>query len=379
MTIHEAVKQGDLRAVIDRLLATPNDVNGRQPMPGLEGEQTPLHLAADNQDVEMIDVLLRHGADPNVRSGSLMGDEEWSPGETPIIFAAWRGSASVVSRLLHEGADANLGAQDGFTALHAAVIQNHHDVAAILLRNGALVDCSYYRHTHDLEFNAEYSLTPLHCAAREGLVEMCRLLLEHGADVNRSDMFGQVPLHYAARRGNTDVVRLLLHTGARTDAYGGDHITPDPFGGEPGSSPLHYAASGPLDRNEGLERSRLDPTIIELLIAHGAKINAAAKRRETPLHLAVRSGWSEGVATLLHLGANVDARDDCACTPLHDAVALHESIGSGGRRYGICAMLVANGADLLAKDLGGESPLVQSKACNDAALGKLLRKQASMR
>ncbi|KZV62670.1 ankyrin, partial [Peniophora sp. CONT] len=52
--------------------------------------------------------------------------------------------------------------------------------------------------------------TALHTAARSGRVEVCRLLLEHGALVEDADNDGDTPLHEAANSGHLDTVRLIL-------------------------------------------------------------------------------------------------------------------------------------------------------------------------
>jgi ankyrin repeat protein len=331
-----------------------------------------LHAAAYHGDLPMVDLLLRHGADPNIPSGTLADEDDWSPGQTPLIFAAWRGHGPVVLRLMEAGADVNLAGEYDGTALHAAVSGGHADVVRILLQAGANVDATYYRHTHDPEFCTEYGLTPLHGAARDGLTEICSILLKHQANVNRPDMLGQVPLHYAARRSNTAVVRLLLDAGARVDACRKDQVGLDPFDGTPGYTPLHYATEGPLDANEGHQRSRFDPTVIELLVKHGAKVDETTQHGETPLHLATFNGWVEGVAALIRLGASVNVGDCNGWTPLHRAVGLHEGIGSANTRFAICAMLLASGADLMAKTALGESPWSEAQACEDAALINLL-------
>ncbi len=61
-------------------------------------------------------------------------------------------------------------------------------------------------------------MTPLHEAAAMGHLEVARLLLERGADVNAKNKHGFTPLHFAAGIGHTDVAKLLLEHGADVNA-----------------------------------------------------------------------------------------------------------------------------------------------------------------
>ncbi|CAN0394631.1 unnamed protein product, partial [Laminaria digitata] len=62
--------------------------------------------------------------------------------------------------------------------------------------------------------------TPLHWAASFGHADLCSLLLNEGADVNRCNNEGTTPLHEASKGGHADVVRLLLEQGADPQVAG---------------------------------------------------------------------------------------------------------------------------------------------------------------
>lgn len=66
--------------------------------------------------------------------------------------------------------------------------------------------------TSDVEFNicSQKKQTPLHLAASEGQLEVCRLLLELGANIDATDELGQKPLHVAAQNNYSAVVALFL-------------------------------------------------------------------------------------------------------------------------------------------------------------------------
>ena len=89
------------------------------------------------------------------------------------------------------------------TPLIYAAQNGHLDVVQVLLEGGANVERT----------NAN-QWTALHAAAWNGYVDVCRLLLDWGAKVNSLDKWQDTPLHDAARRGRLSVVKLLVERGA---------------------------------------------------------------------------------------------------------------------------------------------------------------------
>ena len=128
------------------------------------------------------------------------------------------------------------------TSLHYATEKGYIEVVKLLLQNGADVNA----------FNLK-SKTPLHLAAERGFLEVTKLLLQNGADVNaKSSNFANTPLILAAMKGHFEIVKLLLENGANVNqmSYHGSH----------GSDSLGYAAYyGHLE-------------IVKILLKHGAYI-----------------------------------------------------------------------------------------------------------
>ena len=56
--------------------------------------------------------------------------------------------------------------------------------------------------------------TPLIVAPRKGNVEIAKLLIERGANINKTDITGQTPLHVACQNGREEMVKLLPERGA---------------------------------------------------------------------------------------------------------------------------------------------------------------------
>ena len=106
--------------------------------------------------------------------------------------------------------------------------------------------------------------TPLHWAAANGHVEIVRLLLQNGADVNAKDRWDGTPLHWAASEGHIDILHLLVENGVDLEAQ--DNV---------GWRVLHEAADcGHL------------PFIQELISRYHVDINAREKNGATALSFA---------------------------------------------------------------------------------------------
>ena len=107
---------------------------------------------------------------------------------------------------------------DGFTPLHIAAFAHNADATRALLAAGADADV--------LATASFAQVTPLGTAATFGAVEVVELLLDHGADTERTSDHGNTPIHSAAANGSRAIVELLLAAGANTHATTADGRTP---------------------------------------------------------------------------------------------------------------------------------------------------------
>jgi len=114
-------------------------------------------------------------------------------------------------------------------------------------------------------------------------VDRAAYLIGKGADVNALDNLGTSPLTTAARDGCIQMMRLLLEHGAKVDRADGD-----------GSTPL----MGAVERNEA--------AAVEFLSAHGANVEKGAPRGFTPLSLAIEEQQFDAAYALIKAGANVN-------------------------------------------------------------------------
>jgi ankyrin repeat protein len=197
-------------------------------------ETTDLFAAIDADDVARVTALL--AADPAL---AMARDDE---GVSAVLHARYRFSREVVDALLavdpdldaydaaalgrldrlrdiidHDPATATAFASDGFTALHLAAFFGKAQIAQALLDAGASPDVYS---TNDAHVQA------LHSAAAGRHVEVCRLLLAAGADVNAPQRLGFTPLHQAAHAGDVELAELFLSAGADPATTMDDRRTP---------------------------------------------------------------------------------------------------------------------------------------------------------
>lgn len=159
-----------------------------------------------------------------------------------------------------------------------------------LLEDGTAVDGGFERGT-----------TALILVVLSGDLEVARILMDYGADVEKVDLCGASPVHRAARCGHLEMLRLLIENGASVRSV-------DPRG----TSPLQMAVYWNY-----LE-------MVALLVKNGADLNQAKEMRHrnlrfvytgTPLHLAIYQNHREMVALLLLLGADPALKDSMGSTP----------------------------------------------------------------
>ena len=88
-----------------------------------------IHEAIETDDFAAFSQHLAAGTDVNLK------DNRW--GNTPLIHASYHGRQKMIDRLVQRGADLDAQSNNGWTALHVAVGQEHLEVVGQLLRAGA--------------------------------------------------------------------------------------------------------------------------------------------------------------------------------------------------------------------------------------------------
>lgn len=175
-----------------------------------------LAAAVAFEEIEIVRSAIASGVDVN-RVGS--------NGTPLLVLAAAKGTEAIVRLLLDSGADPDQPDQRrGMTALHAAASRGSTDVARELLASGASVNRTF----------GWPPMTALAVAFRRGYKGLVRLLLDSGADPNASinlpddpqEQLQLTPLIFAASAGDVEMCRLLIDHGANLDAAKADGMTP---------------------------------------------------------------------------------------------------------------------------------------------------------
>ncbi|KAJ5613313.1 ankyrin repeat-containing domain protein, partial [Penicillium lagena] len=222
---------------------------------------TALTVAAAMGNLEIVDMLLQHGASVSIQNYSLSHSRE---DNQHIIFAT------------------------GIFPIHAAAAQGHSKVVKLLLRYGANPNA-----------RTGGGRSPLHEAVRNNHLPVAKRLLKAGTDINsRTHINGLAPIHEAVLQGHEEMLRFLISHNASMDA----------LAFKTNMAPLHYAVQG---RRQNL---------VHMLLKNRADPDMRMVEGITPLHIAAADGWIEGIKELLEYKATIEVQDTFLQeTPLHKA------------------------------------------------------------
>ena len=220
--------------------------------------------------------------------------------KTLICHAADVGHHLCIQNLVKSGIDVNAKIF-GFTPLRIAITANRADCVDVLIKAGACLD--------DLDTMPAAGITPLMLVVKWNCNErLLRLLLDAGADVNKSSYNGNTPLFIAVQENNI--------------------------------------------------------TFVKLIIDAGANVNEINKGKATPLTIAVQKGYTECFESLLAAGADLNMKDSKGRT----ALMAFASVGNNDA----VKLLLREGADVNITDLNGQTALTCATAKGHADIVKAL-------
>jgi ankyrin repeat protein len=179
-------------SVIERLLVENIQIDGPEGQDNLG--RTPLHWACATGKLHLAELLLTRPKGPKAHIDAVEIREK-----TSLHLAASHDRDDLVELLLKYGADCNKQSDGGWTPLHNACEVGSETIVRILIRVGSDVNAKLLN-----------GMTPLHLAAQGGHIEVVRLLLER-KDIKRTarDTFGSTPFLRAAQNKRKDIVNLL--------------------------------------------------------------------------------------------------------------------------------------------------------------------------
>jgi uncharacterized protein len=356
-----ASRTGKLGAV-ELLLKAGSDPNATDSYQ----KQTALMWAAEEGHVEVVNALLAAGANPNAKAHvspltTRKNADHATGGFTALMFAVRNGHENVVRALVKGDADLKATNGDGVTATSIAIENDRFDLARTLLDLGAdpndgslffavgMHDATTDMRAHDgSRLRADYpnQLTAL---------DLVKLLLERGADPNKP-FVGQIhntslccdpeqnssPIFRAAIAADVEVLKLMIEHGAQVDwspaEVKKEKKEGDAAGGgggrglnaNVGKTPAMMAMGGgrgaPFAAGPGFERliappfrepSNRDPgEALKVLLDAGANPNAKTSDGATLLHQAVSSRRTDMIRALAAAGAKFDAVNKDNLTPL---------------------------------------------------------------
>jgi len=178
-----------------------------------EAGQTALHRACLKRNIACIDLLLQKvGVEDQENEGvisTVVDIKDRIHENTPLHIAAAQGNLRLLNQLLDLGAQVNTPNNLGNVPLHTAAVSNHVGCVRELIKRGAVISETNKRGSTALHF-AVYGL---HSAAAES-TQIVSLLLQEGCGVDVADRTGTTALHVAASHGFCKVASTLLEFGA---------------------------------------------------------------------------------------------------------------------------------------------------------------------
>ncbi|KAM0512856.1 hypothetical protein ACHAPE_008490 [Trichoderma viride] len=324
--------------------------------------------------------LIDHGADVNIRAcvdtenGWATEGEQREP-QPLLYYCAYHGCTPTAKLLLQNGAttSVNLQAGDYGNALQAASYVRKIEMMRLLLDHGAQVNAQGGRCGTAL--NAACRIT-----SDNDAIPAVQLLLEHGADVNLGNGETGFALQTVCARSSPNIAtttllaQILLDHAADINARGGKYGTALQAACVHNPEIVHLlldrgadinAAGGKFGTALQIACAR-NPGIVHLLLEHGADINAEGGKYGTALQAASHQGNRDVTQLLLDRGANVNAEGGELGTALQAALKGFDrksvqllldrgaDVNANGGLYGSCLQIACANRHTFGPDGGME-------------------------
>jgi len=239
-SVLQTIQKGDSKT-LERLLGLGESPTGSDETTG----ESFLTITAFRGDLEMVQLLLAAGADPN-----FLGTTAW-----PLDSAAGQGHAAIVEALLFSDADVDSLDEDSGTALMSATAAGH--------------------------------------------LEIVEMLLEAGADPRRKDRYGKRPIVYAAEKGHRELVNVLATVSTANDKRQAEFLLKLAEQGPPTEAALAF--------HEAADKGDLES--VKKYLNAGGDVDAMTEGGETAFMAAALRGHVDILKELATHGANVNHLD----------------------------------------------------------------------
>jgi ankyrin repeat protein len=217
----------------------------------------------------------------------------------PLFYACKNTDERIVKKLLHMGAELDvLCGQNSQPLTQVACEANKLDILKLLIDFGA-----------DINVANDKGTSLLHTACINANVDLARLLADNGADVSCTDNKGNTPLHMLVRQYKQEVlaiIDILLDKGVDMNAVNNELRTP-------------FFESSLVTRNMACNTL----PVLKHLVSKGAIVDTQDKYQNTPLHYAVRDSDPARVRYLLDSGSDSNIQNEKGESPY--AIALKKN------------------------------------------------------
>lgn len=381
-TLHSILNRDENKAILEEsgaskdLVITENDTNIVKLLLEAQADvnekdsegKTALHVATIVSSEEIFKILLEFGAGKSVNEQDVDGD-------TPLHAGVTHSSEKLVELLLASGAKESLDVKnnDGLTPLHNACWHGRKKMVELLVQAGAnlevrdtdgdtplLMALQMPLHREDNKRAMQETATVENVQVSENELQVVKVLLDAKADACAKDNLGVTCLHFTAILPSEEIFNMLIDSGAAAminerDIDGDTPLINAVVYNNPKIVRLMIEAGADfnIENNKGdtaLELSLNYLDIAKILTNAEAELITGNHPDQTELHLAVEKSDTETIEDLLSRGADVNAKDRGGQTPLHWAARFNSSVD-------VVKLLLDNGADINALDDDDKAPI----------------------
>ncbi|ORX53412.1 ankyrin, partial [Piromyces finnis] len=356
-------------AIVQYLINNGVDINYQ-----CEKGYTALMIATKNNDIRMVNLLVANGAKVNIKDKEQM---------CPLLIACINGFVVLVKYFIDSGGDINVKSKFGENMLHLSyqlAIGNEHFIMEkynriyfnlkgvrsqrssfehmvnyllvhkidITVRDINLISTVDYAVVNNRVSDAKYflinganpncqynELDLLKYVILKNWLNMVRLLINFGADIERKDKHFNTPLSCAVRAGSIDILKELVQAGVNLKSRDENGYTPLIYAVKRNSLVMiNYLISKGVDINEkdnegcdallhAISAPNNSIDVIQCLIDHGADINSKSNHLIAPILLAAKNNDYTIVRYLANKGADINTKDITGYNSLMFAILNH--------------------------------------------------------